>query len=44
MESFVAVSPEIARATCIWRPVVEDPKKLVQDGLDFLKRKAEGLG
>jgi len=44
MESFVAVSPEIARATCIWRPVVEDPKKLVQVGLKFLMECASEVG
>ncbi len=40
MESFVAVSPEIARAACIWRPVVEDPGRLVSEGLAFLQEKA----
>ncbi len=38
MESFVAMSPEIARATCIWRPVVEEPGLLVRDGTTFLKQ------
>lgn len=44
MESFVAVSPEIARATCIWRPVAEDPAKLVQEGLKFLMECASEVG
>jgi D-psicose/D-tagatose/L-ribulose 3-epimerase len=44
MESFVAVSPEIARATCIWRPVAEDPQRLVREGLAFLRAQAEAVG
>ena len=39
MESFVAVNPDIARATCIWRPVGHDSETLVRDGLAFLRRK-----
>lgn len=44
MESFVALNPDIARATCIWRPVVEDPERLVRDGLTFLKSHAARVG
>jgi D-psicose/D-tagatose/L-ribulose 3-epimerase len=44
MESFVALNPHIARATCIWRPVVEDPERLVRDGLAFLKGHAVRTG
>jgi len=41
MESFVALNPDIARATCMWRDVVGDPKALVRDGLAFLRGKAK---
>jgi len=44
MESFVAVSPEIARATCIWRPVAESPEQLISEGLTFLRGKARASG
>lgn len=44
MESFVAVSPEIARAACIWRPVAENPERLVSEGLAFLQRLARRAG
>lgn len=44
MESFVALNPDIARATCIWRPVVENPAHLVREGLAFLRSKARSHG
>lgn len=44
MESFVAHNPDIARATCMWRQVVEDPAILVRDGLAFLRGKAQAYG
>lgn len=44
MESFVAHNPDIARATCMWRPVVEDQAMLVRDGLAFLRGKAQAYG
>lgn len=46
MESFVALNPDIARATCMWRDVIEDPERLVDDGLTFLRTMARrhGLG
>ncbi len=44
MESFVKLNPDIARATCMWRDIVRDPKKLVQDGVAFLRGKAEEYG
>ncbi len=40
MESFVALNPDIARATCIWRDVAGDPAILVREGLRFLRGKA----
>ncbi|MER3479984.1 MAG: sugar phosphate isomerase/epimerase [Meiothermus sp.] len=44
MESFVAVNPDIARATCTWRDVVGDPEALVREGLAFLRSKAREHG
>ncbi len=44
MESFVALNPDIARATCIWRPVAPDPQALVSTGLAFLRGHAERYG
>jgi D-psicose/D-tagatose/L-ribulose 3-epimerase len=44
MESFVAVNADIARATCMWRDVVEDPDRLVVDGLAFLRDAARRHG
>ena len=44
MESFVALNPDIARATCMWRDVVEDPERLVSDGLAFLRTGARRHG
>jgi D-psicose/D-tagatose/L-ribulose 3-epimerase len=44
MESFVAVNADIARATCMWRDVVEDPDRLVVDGLAFLRGAARRHG
>lgn len=44
MESFVAVNPDIARATCMWRDVVGDPDTLVRDGLAFLRDAARRHG
>jgi D-psicose/D-tagatose/L-ribulose 3-epimerase len=44
MESFVAVNPDIARATCMWRPVAPDSATLVREGLTFLRDKARGHG
>lgn len=44
MESFVALNPDIARATCIWRQVAPDSDTLVREGLAFLRAKAEQHG
>lgn len=40
MESFVAVNKDIARATCMWRPVAPDSDTLVREGLRFLRELA----
>ncbi len=44
MESFVAVNPAIARATCMWRKVAPSSEVLVREGLTFLKSKAAEHG
>ncbi|HEX7021638.1 MAG TPA: sugar phosphate isomerase/epimerase family protein [Trueperaceae bacterium] len=44
MESFGAVNPDIARATCIWRDIAPSPDILVRDGLSFLRAKARAHG
>lgn len=44
MESFADINPDIARATCMWRDIVTDPAKLVEEGLAFLRGKAEHYG
>ena len=44
MESFVALNPDIARATCMWRDVIGDPERLVVDGLAFLRDGARRHG
>jgi len=39
VESFNAVIPELAGATCIWRPLAESPYALANESLSFLKSK-----
>jgi D-psicose/D-tagatose/L-ribulose 3-epimerase len=38
IETFGAVSEEIAKATCIWRPLAESSDELAMQGLEFYKR------
>lgn len=38
IETFGAVSEEIAKATCIWRPLAGSSDELAKEGLDFYKR------
>lgn len=39
VESFNAVIPELAGATCIWRPLAESPFALAKDSLSFLNNR-----
>jgi len=39
VESFNAVIPELAGATCIWRPLAESPDALAKDSLSFLNNR-----
>lgn len=36
VESFNAIIPELAGATCIWRPLAESPNALAKESLSFL--------
>lgn len=38
VESFNAVIPELAGATCIWRPLAESPNALATESLSFLNQ------
>ncbi|MEM7128858.1 MAG: sugar phosphate isomerase/epimerase family protein [Chloroflexota bacterium] len=42
VESFNAVIPELAGATCIWRQLAESPEALAQQSLQFLRNQADG--
>ncbi len=44
LESFAAINPDLAAATCLWRPPKETPEILAREGLAFLKSKAEQYG
>ena len=44
LESFVAVNPDIARATCMWRQVAPDSGTLIREGKAFLQKKAASFG
>jgi D-psicose/D-tagatose/L-ribulose 3-epimerase len=37
IETFGAVSKEMAKATCIWRPLADSPDQLASEGLAFYK-------
>ena len=42
IETFGAVSEEIAKATCIWRPLANSSDELAEEGLAFYKRLFSG--
>lgn len=44
LESFAAINPALAAATCLWRPPKESPETLAAEGLRFLKAHAEQFG
>jgi len=37
LESFAAINPDLAAATCLWRPPNQPPEVLARDGMAFLK-------
>jgi D-psicose/D-tagatose/L-ribulose 3-epimerase len=44
LESFAAINPDLAAATCLWRPPRETPDQLSRQGLAFLKAGAAQYG
>ena len=44
LESFAAINPDIAAATCLWRPTNEPPEVLATQGLAFLQAGAQKHG
>ncbi len=44
LESFAAINPDLAAATCLWRPPNEPPAVLAGAGLKFLKEGAAAHG
>ncbi|MEM7736427.1 MAG: sugar phosphate isomerase/epimerase family protein [Deinococcota bacterium] len=44
LESFAAINPALAAATCLWRPPNEPSEKIAKDGLAFLKDSARQHG
>lgn len=44
LESFAAINPDLAAATCLWRPPNQPPAVLASEGIAFLKRGAEEAG
>lgn len=44
LESFAAINPDLAAATCLWRPPKESPHTLATRGLAFLQSNAEKFG
>lgn len=44
LESFSAINPDLAAATCLWRPPNQPPEVLARDGLAFLREGARRAG
>lgn len=44
LESFAAINPDLAAATCLWRPPNQPPEVLARDGLAFLRQGAARAG
>lgn len=44
LESFAAINPDLAGATCMWRQPSYTSDQLVQEGVAFLKAKAVAVG
>lgn len=44
LESFAAINPDLAAATCLWRPPNQAPGVLAEEGLKFLKAGAARAG
>jgi D-psicose/D-tagatose/L-ribulose 3-epimerase len=44
LESFAAINPDLAAATCLWRPPRQSSETIARDGLEFLKAGAAQAG
>ena len=44
LESFAAINPDLAGATCMWRTPTYTSEQLAQEGLAFLREKAAAVG
>lgn len=44
LESFAAINPDLAAATCLWRPPNQPPEVLAREGLAFLRKGAAKAG
>lgn len=44
LESFAAINPDLAAATCLWRPPRQSSETIARDGLAFLKAGAAQAG
>ena len=44
LESFAAINPNLAAATCLWRPPNQPPAVLAREGLAFLREGARRAG
>jgi D-psicose/D-tagatose/L-ribulose 3-epimerase len=44
LESFAAINPDLAAATCLWRPPQQSSDEIARDGLAFLRAGAEKYG
>lgn len=44
LESFAAINPDLAAATCLWRPPTHSSETLAREGLAFLKAGAQKYG
>jgi D-psicose/D-tagatose/L-ribulose 3-epimerase len=44
LESFAAINPDLAAATCLWRPPSQSPEVIAREGLAFMRTNAEKYG
>ena len=44
LESMNHVDPDIAGGLAIWRPVADDPRDVIREGLPFLRERAREAG
>lgn len=44
LESFNYMHPDIASALAVWKPVTDQPERVVEDGVPFLRQRAAAAG